>query len=301
MLRVSAQKCRRRFMKKLIIGIFLLSLFVVGLGVADSGINQTPETQGITIATTVDAQGSMTGSSTIEWVIAYPDDVRNINLDTPGDRAYSSSYTEETASDGIAEINYGKTLNVETSEQLKGLSNIEAEKTITFFGENGADISSEETIFVDGAGTGAEAKEGFVLCPMFPADATGGFPGFCNRAEAGSKVIMSVANVKTTTNDRFIIPNADQLVELNHDINVDMYDDVYPSIGEASAYMEVLIQESRWTLGGNPGFPIQKYEVGDIVPPVVMNERIKLRDDTKATGYIFNFDKEMHYESGIPR
>jgi hypothetical protein len=182
-------------------------------------------------------------------------------------------------------ILYDKELDVETSGQITGQWNIEAVKELAFVGVDGARVTSSDVIFVDGAATPGQTVD-FVICP-FAADVTTVFPTFCNRAEAGSTIDMTVANVRTTSTDRFVMPSADHTVELNHDILVTELIEDLPSMGTASAYMEVLIQED------NVGTEAED--------PVSMKERIEFTEETTVSGDITTFEKLMHYESGMVR
>ena len=78
------------------------------------------------------------------------------------------------------------------------------------------------------------------------------------------------------------MPSADHPVELNHDIRVSELVTDLPSIGSASAYMEVLIQEDYGFQGPTP---------------VTLGERIEFSEVTTADGDITLFEKLMHYES----
>ena len=124
------------------------------------------------------------------------------------------------------------------------------------------------------------------FCPFAAAQPT--IPQFCNRAEAGSTLDMTIANVRTTSTDRFVMASADPGVELNHAIRVIPLADDVPSTGIATAHMTVLIQEGRALTPGFPG-------------TVGLFERISFSEETTARGAITLFDKVMHYRSGTVR
>ncbi|MCE5298591.1 MAG: hypothetical protein MUE45_07650 [Methanoregulaceae archaeon] len=268
-------------MKKLAIVIIAAALLITGFAMADRGINQVPETQGIVTSTTIDAVGNFASTSEIQWrITSQIDGLPGVPPLVDG-AIYESVYTEDTASNGIGLILYDKELDVETSGQLTGQWNIEAVKELAFVGIDGARVTSSDVIFVDGAATPGQTVD-FVICP-FAADVTEIFPTFCNRAEAGSTIDMTVANVRTTSTDRFVTTSSDHTVELNHDILVTELIDDLPSMGTASAYMEVLIQE------------------GSRASPDTLMERIEFTEETTITGDITTFEKLMHYESGMVR
>jgi hypothetical protein len=271
-------------MKKLVILILAVGL-LTGFAMADRGIPPVPETQGIGTSTSVNAVGNFASATEMQW---------RITTDTGGltevppltytAAIYESTYTEDTQSHGVGLMLYDKELDVETSGQISGQWNIEATKQIAFIGIDGAYVVSTDNIMVDGAARGTLTRDE-VICP-FAEDVSYFFPAYCNRAEAGSTIDMTVANVRTTTTDRFVMPSGDHPVELNHDLRVtELVTDV-PSSGFASAYMDVLIQEDQT---GHEGFS------------ALLFERIEFSEETTADGAITLFDKLMHYESGMVR
>jgi hypothetical protein len=181
-----------------------------------------------------------------------------------------------------------KELDIETSGQISGQWNIEATKQITFIGIDGASVVSRDIIMVDGAALPFVTEE-TVIC-HFSATVTTWFPSFCNREEDGSTIDMTVANVRTPTTDRFVQPSADHPVELNHDIRVYELVTDMPSIGFASAYMDVLFQEAQ---GVADMQPVERAET--------LMERIEFTEETSADGAITLSEKLMHYESGMVR
>jgi hypothetical protein len=281
-------------MKKIMI-IITITGFLSGFALADPGIPAVSETQGIDISTTVYAIGNFASSSDMQWSITNDaDGLSEIPpLNVIFATAYQSTYSEETSSNGNGLIHYDKELDVETSDQISGQSNLEATKEIAFVGIDGARITSSENIFVDGTATRYLADQ-VLLCPFATFDTTI-IPSYCNSAEAGSLVDMSVANVRTTTNDRFIMPAGDYPMELNHDIRVTEFTPGMPSYGIASTNMEVLIQEgSDYHLTFDEGRII-------VLFPDVLSERIEFSEETDVNGDINNFEKLMHYESSMRR
>jgi hypothetical protein len=266
-------------MKKLAIMVIALAL-LTGFAVADHGIDPVPETQGITTATTIDAVGNFASTTDLAWRIT--DDPDGLSGVPPLDTTYyASTYTEDTYSNGVGLIAYDKNMDVETSEQLAGQWNIDADKQIAFVGVDGARVYSDEYIMVDGvANESATSDE--MLC-VFAAAATETFPAYCNFAEAGSTIDMTVANVRTNSMDRFINPSGDTTVELEHDIAVTELITDLPSMGSASAFMNVLIMEAY----------------GDT--PDTMGEKIEFGEVTSVYGDITAFLKDMNYVSGMRR
>jgi len=83
--------------------------------------------------------------------------------------------------------------------------------------------------------------------------------------------------------DRFINPSGDTPIELENDIQVTELIEGLPSSGTASAYMEVLIQESRCLVA---------YTEYDFNP---LSERIEFAEASSVHGDITVFDKQMNY------
>ncbi|MCE5299027.1 MAG: hypothetical protein MUE45_01290 [Methanoregulaceae archaeon] len=285
-------------MKKLAILIIGLTL-LAGVAMADHGIPPVPETQGIVTSTTIDSVGNFASSSEIQWRITDSEG------GLPGvpplafidESIYESVYTEDTVSNGVGLIFYDKELDIETSGQISGEWNIDALKELAFVGIDGARVTSSDTIFIDGASIQYVTEE-VMICP-FASAATSGFPSYCNRAEAGSTIDMTVANVRTTSTDRFVMPSGDHPVELNHDILVTELIDDLPSQGMASASMEVLIQEGRGNIVVIEGEvnPQQNGILIIVIGPDPLMERIEFSEETTVSGDITTFEKLMHYES----
>ena len=261
--------------------IIALALLVPGFAMADPGMNQTPETQGWSTTTTINVVGDFASETSLDWTIASQDDIRAIDLTQSGDIAYQLTYTEDTVSNGLGQANYVKTLDAETMEVDSGLWNLEADKTLQFVGSNGARVISEDYNLIDGAGWGYAEGAAPTLCPFFPE--TGVELGmFCNVAQMGSTIDMNWVNVHTETSDRFIIPDSDTMVEKNYDITVTEVLPGTASYGSASAFMDLLVRESR-DMGGE------------------LHEEIRFFEESSANGDITLFEKLMHYESGATR
>ena len=287
MLIASAFDYSRNTMKKYVILFIVLTLFT-GYTMADIGIKPVPETQGITSATSLNAIGNFASATEIQWRITdQPTGLPGIPPLVPNNGIYESTYTEDTQTHGVGLMLYDKELDVETSGQISGQWNIEATKQIAFIGVDGANVVSSDAIMVYGAKQYGEEPEDVTICPFADID-TIYVPVYCNRVEAGSTIDMSVANLRTTTTDRFVMPSADHPVEVNHDLRVtELVADV-PSVGFASAYMEVLVQEAR----------APRPMTVDITR---LMERVEFSEETAADGAITLFEKLMHYESGMVR
>ena len=277
-------------MKKTIILTIALVL-LAGVAFADHTIPPVPETQGIVTSTSVNAVGNFASATELQWRISAGIALPDIPPLSDGG-IYETTYTEDTQTHGVGLMLYDKELDVETSGQLSGQWNVEATKQIAFIGIDGAYVVSSDNIMVDGAGWYDQTVDA-LICPFAHA-VPSVIPTFCNRAEAGSTIDMTVANVRTTSTDRFVSPSSDHPVELNHDIRVaELIADV-PSVGMASAYMEVLIQGGRGILLENNNQDLIQAN-GHLYDPLM--ERIEFSEETTADGAITLFEKLMHYES----
>jgi hypothetical protein len=270
-------------MKKFGIMVIAFALLVVltGIAMADPGVNQTFETQGISMVTSIQAEGNMVSATDVTWkqsnaqpITAFPP-----APNTLGSVYYVSTYAEDTMSNGYGFIAYDKNTQLETKSRLNGQYNIEATKEISFIGLDGAEMTSTDNIFLDGTGNYTETKSA-AIC-VFASSKSEYIPMFCNTVEAGSTFTMELVNARTETNDRFVVPSADTPTTLNHNIRVDTLADL-PSVGKVSAFMEGKIQEGR---GNNTG----------------VFEDIEFSESTSADGFITLFDKNMGWTSGIKR
>lgn len=283
-------------MKKIVTVVALL-FFICGFAVADHGLDPTPESQGMTTATTIDVFGNAASATDVQWRISYSD-LNSIPPLDPLATYYASTYSEETFTNGMGLIAYDKNLDVETSEQLSGQWNIDADKQLSYVGVDGARVYSGESIMVDGVGNWTTTYNE-MLC-LFADDTGPVFPAYCNYAEAGSTIDMTYANVRTTSMDRFINPSGDTPIELDHDILVTQLAEGIPSSGTVSAYMNVLIQEARgfnwvWVWKYDPEEDEYHFDHFEYVSP--LSERIEFEESTSVTGDITTFDKQMNYNS----
>ncbi len=278
-------------MKKLGILVITLAVLAVGFAMADPGMKPVPETQGISTFTVVEGTGNLETSTTLEIQIS---NVEQLGLIPPlheladveaGSTVYSAGYDEDTGNELAGDLMYTKEMDIETDAVGAGLSNIKTNKIIEYEGISVASrITSDENIYVDGMGLAWEEDASPNLCPFAAAEEGFTNPAFCNRVQSGSYIDMSIANVRTSADTRFIIDNSDDMVELNYDIEVDMLDGG-PSIGGAEAYIKGVLREGRM---------VKDYPTG-------MFEEIEFEDSTSVFGWILDFGKDMHYESSPTR
>ena len=95
-------------MKKFAFMAIALAMLVAftGMAMADPGINQVPETQGIVTSTAVQAVGTVTETDSIVWQLGYP--ALGVPLNPDSGKQYVMSYTEGTIADqGLVRLHQG--------------------------------------------------------------------------------------------------------------------------------------------------------------------------------------------------
>ncbi|NTW92678.1 MAG: hypothetical protein HGA40_04470, partial [Methanoregulaceae archaeon] len=226
-------------MKKTVYVILLFGLFFCGFALADPGVPQVTEVQGLHIETTVIAVGNFDQETDVAITSSSGTSLSDIPPLGEGSVMYESVYSEDTHSAGIGYISYDKSFDVSTAEKMSGQYNIESIRQITYLGVDAGSIYSSEYLMVGGSGTSMPAA-GRIICP-FGSDSTIG--AFCNRVESGSTFTLSVANVATQANGRFITKSGDSPVELNYHILVTDYASGLPSKGSVEAFIKGTIRE----------------------------------------------------------
>jgi hypothetical protein len=272
-------------MKKLGIILITFILLMVGIAMADTGIPQVNEVQGLTTSTTVIAAGNFNAASsatlTISRGVAIPDipGPEWTGLEVPENGLYTSMYTEDTQNSDVGYISYDKDLDISTANKVSGQYNIQAVKQITYLGIDASSVVTNDYMLLDGVGLGGIAGDR-LICPF-----AGGsdWAAFCNRIETGSNMNLKVANLNTQMGDRFIMKSADPGVTLYNNVGVDSYATNLPSQGSVSAYIRGSIKE-----GGRDDYPGSIFD---------LTETVTFLDSTGISGTISTFSKTMSYNS----
>jgi hypothetical protein len=275
-------------MKKLGILVIALTLFVVGMAMAEPGVPQVREVQGLTTSTTVIAAGNFNAASSVQITnIAGEDSLGDI---PPLDESvyYTSLYTEDTQNSEVGYISYDKDLDVTTANRISGQYNVQAVKQITYLGVDASSIITNDYMLVDGAGVDYGTIGETMICP-FGADVDA--PAFCNRVETGSNMNLKVANLNTQMGERFIMKSADPGVAIFNNVGVSSYASDLPSKGSVSAYIKGSVKEGgrETTTGGSEPEVIE--DANDLYETVVFS------DSTGISGDISTFAKSMSYSS----
>ena len=276
-------------MKKLGILVIALALVVVGLAMAEPGVPQVNEVQGLSTSTTVIAAGNFNAATSVQItdLTAVGDDggdTTSLSDIPPLEDAiyYTSLYTEDTQNSDVGYISYDKDLDVSTANKISGQFNIQAVKQITYLGVDASSVVTNDYMLLDGAGEGYGDIDEMLICP-FGADVDA--PNFCNRVETGSAMNLKVANLNTQMGDRFIMKSADPGVTIFNNVGVGAYSTDLPSMGSVSAYIKGSIKE-----GGRD----QIDEDDD-----ALFETVVFSDSTGISGQISTFAKSMSYTSAF--
>jgi hypothetical protein len=263
-------------MKKFGFLVIALAVLVVGMAMADVGVNQTPETQGITTQTVVYALGTTTENDNIVWQQSSA--VLNAPPLTPTERQYTMSYTENSILDqGYGE--YTKQMNLDTQSKVANQFNFQATKQVDYVTDATVGlgrITSSEDLLLDGAGNGSSTNNMFI-CP-FATQVADTIPPYCNVVEMGSSFDGTAVSMATSANERHVIATADPGVAMNYDISA-------AGVGTAAAWINAHIMEGR------------AYDAN------TANKAIDLTysEKTTSSGVIQNFAKDMSYVSSWRR
>ena len=272
-------------MKKFGILVIALTLFVVGMAMAEPGIPKVNEVQGLAVSTTVIAAGNFNQASSVDLTIASGESSLTEVPPLTNGTYYQSVYTEDTQNSEVGFISYDKDLDVSTANKVSGQYNIQAVKQVTYLGVDASSMITNDYMMVDGAGDNYGTIGDKMLCP-FGAEKQA--PSFCNRVETGSNMNLKVANLNTQMGDRFIMKSADPGVAIFNNVGVGSYAADLPSKGSVSAFIRGSIKEGgRATTVGNI----------TLEDPTDLYETMVFSDSTGVSGDITTFAKSMSYTS----
>jgi hypothetical protein len=266
-------------MKKFGIMIIALALIVVGMAMAEPGIPQVNEVQGLSTSTTVIAAGNFNAATSVAITLTSGQCITGIPPLTGG-TYYSSVYTEDTQNSEVGYVSYDKDLDVSTANKLSGQYNIQAVKQITYLGVDASSIITTDYMNINSAGTNYGNIGAVTICPFGAATQA---PTFCNLVETGSTMGLTVANLNTQMADRFIMKSADPGVAISNSVGVSPYASDLPSMGSVSAYIKGTIKEG----GRNNSAATSLYET------------VAFSDTTGVSGTITTFGKSMSYTSAF--
>jgi hypothetical protein len=280
-------------MKKLGILILAMTIFVVGMAMAEPGIPKVNEVQGLSTSTTVIAAGNFNSASSVDVTISRLAPIAAMPAQNDEFVLYQSVYTEDTQNSEVGFISYDKDLDVSTANKVSGQYNIQAVKQITYLGVDASSVITNDYMMLDGAGAGYGNIADAVICP-FAGEVEA--PSFCNKVETGSNMNLKVANLNTQMGDRFIMKAADPGIAIFNNVGVGSYAADLPSKGSVSAFIKGSVKEGgRETLleeGATEEENVYE-EASDLYETVVFS------DSTGVSGDITTFAKSMSYTSSF--
>jgi hypothetical protein len=264
-------------MKKFGIMVIALALLVVGMAMAEPGIPQVQEVQGLGVQTTVIAAGNFDQETSVAIVLTSGQGIAEVPPLTCG-TYYSSVYSEDTQNSEVGYISYDKDLDVTTANRLAGQYNVHAVKQITYLGVDASSIITNDYMNINSAGNNYGNRSDVSMCPFGGATKA---PSFCNFVETGSNMNLKVANLNTQMGDRFIMKSADPGVAIFNNVGVSSYAADLPSKGGVSAFIKGSVKEG----GRNTATAEALYET------------FSFADTTGVSGDISTFAKAMSYSS----
>lgn len=267
-----------------VITLLLFSLVVAftGIAMADQVVPAISGNQGITTQTVRIVDGLVMEQYNLALQISNLALAPNSSSTTlqPGQVQYTTAYDQRiTAQGGMT--TFVKDLKVSTANTVVGQSNVKADTSISFAATaDGGNVEGEENLMLDGAGSPTNASDR-MLCP-FGSQPVDLIPAYCNILQAGSRFDLTVGEVATNANERFIGTDATAPVILNYNINVKPYGSsqvMIPATGSAMAYIKAHIQEGRTNVS-------------------VKAEDLTYSDSSSVQGSIIGFTKVIAYQSG---
>jgi hypothetical protein len=286
---------------RFILVVLMVVLATVGVAYADSGEPQVEETQGFITSTLMQLFGTATETDSIATTINDGYQITGADPAPPmifNSVIYSSTYSEHTIADqGL--VSFAKTMKYDTAGMAaENQYNLVTDRLTEFVGSETGRMTSQESLLLDGAATGLDTAY-TLLCPFASQNDRDIIPPFCNIVEEGSSADLTIGSLATQSSERFIMlaapdvgyyemswpwPVSDPGVEANYNVKLTGFGDI-PSVGTASAYMNVHAQEGRVVDFSNDRSNYPKAE--DLV----------YSELTSTTGEITLFQKTMNYKS----
>ncbi|HTY15321.1 MAG TPA: hypothetical protein VMC42_06410 [Methanoregulaceae archaeon] len=278
-------------MKKLGFFIIALAMLVVmtGFVAAERNDPATPEIQGISTATSVQAQGTVTETDSLAWTLAANMTPGMGNQMAVGIGApltdskvqYTTGYNDAVSAVS-GQTTFAKTMAVSTGNKIADQSNVAAHTDLQFIAIDTGRATRSEDLLVDGVANATSTSEA-ILCP-FASAASAVIPPYCNIVQAGSSIDTTLTSTVTNANDRFVGTDSAAPVALNYNIaskGITLSDGTSsPMIGSASAYLKVHIQEARNS-------------------STTKSEDLVYSETSTASGLINSFSKGFAYQGGF--
>ena len=263
----------------------VMLLALCGAALADRNIPATPEIQGISTSTSIQAQGTVTETDSLAWTSASNDSTQ-IAI-APGapladqQVQYTTGYNSQYS--GVSgQTTFVKSMAVGTGNKIADQSNVAAHTDIQFIAIDTGRATNSEDILLDGVANSTTTADA-ILCP-FATSVSTVIPPYCNIVQAGSSFDSTLTSTVTNANDRFVGTDSTFPVTLNYNVaskGITLSDGTSsPMIGSAAAYLKVHVQEARNT-------------------STTKSEDVVYSESSTASGLINSFSKSVAYQSGF--
>ncbi|HVP94619.1 MAG TPA: hypothetical protein VMS89_05530 [Methanoregulaceae archaeon] len=271
----------------------VLLLALCGAAFADRNIPATPEIQGISTSTSIQAQGTVTETDSLAWTSASTGSTQASQAIGPplGDQQvqYTTGYNDQYV--GVSgQTTFVKSMAVGTGNKIADGSNVAANTNIQFIAIDTGRATRSEDILLDGVANSTSTGDA-ILCP-FASATSAVIPPYCNIIQAGSGFDSTLTSTVSKASDRFVGTDSTFPVTLNYNVaskGITLSDGTSsPMIGSASAYVKAHIQEARNSTDGTA--------TGDVGKK---SEDIVYSETSTASGLINSFSKSISYQSGF--
>ena len=275
-------------MKKIVMFSIAMVMLVAlcGAAFADRNIPATPEIQGISTSTSIQAQGTVTETDSLAWTtasngsnatatqaIGAPLGVSQVQYTTGYNAQYSGVSGQTT---------FVKSMAIGTGAKIPDQSNVAAHTDVQFIAIDSGRATNSEDILLDGVANATNTADS-ILCP-FTSNAVAVIPPYCNIVQAGSSFDSTLTSTVTNANDRFVGSDSTFPVTLNYNVaskGITLSDGTSsPMIGSAAAYLKVHVQEARNNTS-------------------TKSEDLVYSESSTASGLINSFSKSVAYQSGF--
>jgi hypothetical protein len=272
-----------KHIKIIIVAMVLIAM--TGVVLADRNIPATPEIQGISTSTSIQAQGTVTETDSLAWTSASNDSTQTTqSIGAPlGDSQVQYTTGYNSAYSGVSgQTTYVKSMAVSTGNKVADGSNVAANTNIQFIAIDTGRATNSEDLLLDGVANSTSTGSA-ILCP-FATSTSSVIPPYCNIIQAGSSFDTTLTSTVTSASDRFVGTDSTFPVTLNYKVSsqgITLSDGTSsPMIGSASAYVKAHIQEARNS-------------------STTKSEDLTYSETSTASGYITSFGKTIAYQSGF--
>jgi hypothetical protein len=264
------------------IGVIVIAmvalLALTGSAMADGRVNATPEIQGITVSTSINALGTVSETDSLTWVTTNIGDL-NPALDA-GQAVYTTTYDDKLSAVS-GQTTWVKTAAISTANQVGSQQNVKMDANLQFEADGTGRAVREENIDLSGEAT-ARNTDTLYMCP-FSLGTSSTVPAYCNRVLSGSKIDATLTSVVTQAKESFVGTNSDFPVTQGYSIaakGITYSDGTIPMLGTASSWQTVSVKEAR---NGSTD----------------LGETLVYKHTASAGSVINSYNDVMNYQSGF--